>query len=53
MISSKNDADIDIEASEMKDEKKLINYCVHANYRILYFNDENKKELFVYVRIKT
>jgi hypothetical protein len=53
MISSKDDADTDIEASEMKDEKKLTNYRVHANYRVLYSDDEDEKESSVYVRIKT
>jgi hypothetical protein len=53
MISSKNDADIDIEASEMKDEKKSANYRVHANYRILYSDDEDEKESSVYARMKT
>jgi hypothetical protein len=53
MISLKNDADIDIKANEMKDKKKSANYHVHANYQILYFNDEDEKESSTYVRIKT
>jgi hypothetical protein len=53
MISSKNDADIDIEASEMKGEKKSTNYRVHANYRVLYSDDEDEKESSAYARIKT